>query len=185
MEYERKSRPVRYFVEECLEEAPGNIIPNAFLYERFSRFTQKNISAELSPDEIKREIIKECAESGWAVGNKSYRVSSLPRDLQNVLKSLGMGQKSIRCFIGIKLLDEPTPVQSKITECDFLEKKGIMLDVISFIENHGVYKYLINQMGEFVTDVKSWYPNYTIEEISAAVNLLQANGWKWPAANTT
>jgi len=40
-------------------------------------------------------------------------------------------------------------------------------------------------MGEFVTDLKSWYPNYTIEEISAAVNLLQANGWKWPTANTT
>ena len=185
LEYERKSRPVRYFVEECLEEAPGNIIPNAFLYERFSRFTQKNKSAELSPDEIKRELIKECAESGWGVGNKSYRVSSLPRELQNVLESLSMKYELIRCFIGIRLIDESILSQSKITECDLLGKKGLMLDVISFKANHGVYKYLIKEPDKFVTDMKSWYPDYTTDEISAAVDLLQANGWKLPTATTT
>ena len=185
LEYERKSRPIRYFVEECLEEAPGNIIPNAFLYDRFSRFTQKNKSAELSQDEIKQEIIKECAEAGWAVGNKSHRVSSLPKELQNVLESLGMKYGLIRCFIGIRLIDEPTPAQSKITECDFLGKKGLMLDVISFKENHVVYKYLINKTDEFITDMKSWYPDYTVDEISAAVDLLQGNGWKLPIATTS
>jgi len=185
LEYEKKSRPIKYFLEECLEEAPGNIIPNVFLYERFSRFTQKNKSAELLQYEIKREIIKECAEAGWAVGNKSYRISSLPRELQNVLESLGMEYELIRCFIGIRLLDEPTPVQSKISGCDFLEKKGLMLDVISFKANHGVYKHRIKQTDEFVTDMKSWYPDYTTDEISAAVDLLQANGWKLPTANTT
>jgi putative DNA primase/helicase len=185
LEYEMKSRPIRYFVEECLEEAPGNIVPNAFLYERFSRFTQKNKSAELSQDEIKQEILKECAESGWAVGNKSYRVSSLQRELQTIIESLGMKYRLIRCFIGIGLIDEPTPAQSKITECDFLGKKGLMLDVISFKENHGVYKYLIKKTDEFVMDIKSWYPDYTVDEISAAVDLLRANGWKLPIANTT
>jgi DNA primase catalytic core len=184
LEYERKSRPIKFFVEKCLEEAPGNIIPNAFLYERFIRFTQKNKSAELSQDEIKREIIKECAEAGWAVGNKSYRVSNLPRELLNILESLGMKYELIRCFIGIRLLDEPTPAQSKINECDLLGKKGLMLDVISFKEHHGVYKNLIKETHEFVIDMKSWYPDYTIDEISAAVDLLLANGWKLPTATT-
>ena len=184
LEYERKSRPIRYFVEECLEEAPGNIIPNAFLYERFSRFTQKNKSAELSQYEIKQEIIKECAEAGWSVGNKEYRVSSLG-ELQNVLESLGIDKKSLRCFMGIRLIDETTPVQSKINEYDLLGEKGLMLDVISFKENHGVYKYLVKQTDEFVMDMKSWYPDYTVDEISAAVDRLQANGWKLPIATTT
>ena len=98
LEYEKKSRLIRYFVEECLKKAPGNIIPNAYLYERFIRFTQKNKAAELFQDEIKREIIKECAETGWAVGNKLFRVSSLSEELQDTLKSLGVGKKSLRCF---------------------------------------------------------------------------------------
>jgi hypothetical protein len=34
---------------------------------------------------------------------------------------------------------------SKITECDFLGKNGLMLDVISFKANHGVYKHLIKK----------------------------------------
>ena len=125
LEYERKSRHIRYFVEECLEEAPGNIIPNEFLYERLSRFAQKNKSAELSPAEIKREIINECTEAGWAVGNKLYRVSSLSEKLQNSLKMLGIKYEHLRCFIGMRLIDEPTPAQSKITECDLLEKKAL------------------------------------------------------------
>jgi P4 family phage/plasmid primase-like protien len=185
LEYEKKSRPIRYFVEECLEDAPGNIIPNAFLYERFNRFTQKNKSAELSQDEIKREIIKECAEAGWAVGNKLYRVTSLSEELQNSLKTLDIKKASIRCFNGIKLIDEPIPAQSKITECDLLGKKGLLLDVISFKANHGDYKYPIKEPDKFVTDMNSWYPDYTTDEISAAVDLLQANGWKLPIATTT
>lgn len=66
-----------------------------------------------------------------------------------------------------------------------IRKKGIMLDVISFKENHGIYKHLIKRTNEFVIDMKSWYPDYTTDEISAAVNLLQANGWKLPTATTT
>jgi hypothetical protein len=185
LEYEKKSRPIRYFVEECLEEAPRNIVPNEFLYERLSRFTQKNKSAELSPAEIKSEIIKECTEAGWAIENKLYRVSSLIRELQNDLDLLGIKKASLRCFNGIKLIDEPTPAQSKITDCGLLEKKGLMLDIMSFKENNRVYKHLIKETDEFVTDMKSWYPDYTIDEISAAVNLLQANGWKLPTAITT
>ena len=46
-------------------------------------------------------------------------------------------------------------------------------------------KYLIKKTDEFVTDIKSWYPDYTTEEISAAVELLQANGCKLPTATTT
>ena len=30
--------------------------------------------------------------------------------------------------------------------------------------------------------MKSWYPDYTIDEISAAIDLLQVNGWKLPTA---
>jgi hypothetical protein len=43
-------------------------------------------------------------------------------------------------------------------------------------------KYLIKKTDEFVTDIKSWYPDNTTDEISAAVDLLQANGWKLPTA---
>jgi hypothetical protein len=60
-----------------------------------------------------------------------------------------------------------------------------MLDVISFKANHGVYKYLIKKTDKFVTDMKSWYPDYTTDEVLAAVDLLQANGWKLPTATTT
>jgi hypothetical protein len=34
-------------------------------------------------------------------------------------------------------------------------------------------------------DMKSWYSDYTINEISAAVDLLQANDWKFSTATTT
>jgi hypothetical protein len=43
---------------------------------------------------------------------------------------------------------------------------------------------LIKKTDEFVTDIKSWYPDYTTDEISTAINLLQANGWKLPIATT-
>jgi hypothetical protein len=60
-----------------------------------------------------------------------------------------------------------------------------MLDVISFKANHGIYKHLIENIDEFVMDMKSWYPDYTVDEISAAVDRLQSNGWKLPIAATT
>ena len=113
-EYERKSKPVRYFVEECLEEDPGYITPNCNVYDAYSKFYLRNGAAELSQDEIKNALIRECIEAGWIVNNKLIRVSSLPELMQKNLKNLGIDQKSIRCFIGIKIVDEDP--QKKINE---------------------------------------------------------------------
>ena len=66
-----------------------------------------------------------------------------------------------------------------------LKEKSLMLDVISFKVNHGIYKCLTKKTDEFVMDLKSWYPDYTIDEISIAVYLLQVNGWKLPTATKT
>jgi hypothetical protein len=79
---------------------------------------------------------------------------------------------------GIKLVDEPTTTQSKITESNCLENKGLILDVLRFKENHGVYKHLIESKKEFVEDMNSWYPGYSIEDITFVVEMLQKNGWR-------
>ncbi len=50
---------------------------------------------------------------------------------------------------------------------------------------HNLIFILQSKNGEFVMDMKSWYPDYTIDEISAAVDQLQANGWRLPIATTT
>ena len=85
VEYEKKSRPARYYVEERLEELSGNLVPNALVYEDFNRFCVAIGAAELSQNEIKRSILQECYEAGWDVTNKITRVKSLPDLTQKLL----------------------------------------------------------------------------------------------------
>lgn len=114
-EYEKKSRPVQYFVEERLEESVLNILPNIFLNEDFSRFCKKSGATELSDREIKKLILRECFEAGWEVRNKLIRVNILPCPVQDALKAAGVRAKYLRCYMGIKIVD-PEPEQTIISE---------------------------------------------------------------------
>jgi hypothetical protein len=147
-----------------------------------SRFTQKNKSAELSPDEIKQEIIRECTEAGWQVTNKLYRLSSLPHEIKSTLEDMGYDKASLRCFNGIKLTDEIMPVQGTIPNIDpiFSSMKGLVTDVLRFKESHSVYKHLVMDRNEFAENMHDWYPMYPVDDIKNVVELLQNHRWKPP-----
>ena len=177
IEYDKKSRPARYYLEERLEDSPMNIVPNALVYEDFNRHCLKNGAAELSPDEIKKSILQECFAAGWEVQNKNTRVTSLPDITQKLLKEMGFDHKYIRCFYGIAI----TRVQERqTTASDFFSLTELESDILKFKEGHQVYQHAVLDVKQFVGDMKIDYPKYECEDIKTAVIHLQDRGWKTP-----
>lgn len=106
LEYEKKSQTVRYFVEECLYEDPGCIIPNAIMYQSYESFRKRVGGAELGERELKASLLRECKEAGWMnVTNKQVRVTLLPEPMRSTYLEF-FTSKQPRCFYGINIVQE-------------------------------------------------------------------------------
>ena len=114
IEYDKKARTPRFFVEDCLYEDPGSIIPNAMLYQRYEVYRKTVGGAELGERELKKAILAECREAGWInVTNVQKRSTQLPEPMRDFMENV-LGKKSGRCFFGISLVQEEP--QKEITE---------------------------------------------------------------------
>lgn len=106
IEYDKKANTVHYFVEECLFEDPGSVVPNAMMYQAYNTFRKTVGGAELGEKELKAAILKECREAGWNnVSNVQKRSTQLPAPMKDFMESI-LGVKSGRCFFGISIVRE-------------------------------------------------------------------------------
>lgn len=78
LEYNMKSNPMYYFVEECVEEDQGGYVPNALVYEAYNNFRKHYGLPELSEAVLKNDLKKYCAEL-------SIFISETRKDLKEVL----------------------------------------------------------------------------------------------------
>lgn len=127
IEYDKKSNTMRYFVEECLYEDPGSIVPNEIIYELYNAFRKKIGGAQLGKNELKNSLLKECKDAGWQfVTNKQMRISQLPENMKKTMQLLNpRGQP--RCFIGIGIVtDEPQKTIEKFAVPDVKKPRADM-----------------------------------------------------------
>ena len=106
MEYDRKASTPRFFVEDCLYEDPGSIIPNAIMYQEYEKYRKRVGGAELGEKELKNAIMKECKEAGWlGVTNKQIRATQLPEPMRSTYLEF-FTSKQPRCFYGVNIIQE-------------------------------------------------------------------------------
>jgi len=106
LEYDRKASTVRFFVEECLYEDPGSIIPNAMMYQRYEQYRKTVGGAELGERELKKAILTECKDAGWNnVTNVQKRSTQLPEPMRDFMENI-LGKRSGRCFFGVNIVQE-------------------------------------------------------------------------------
>ncbi|MDD4804700.1 MAG: phage/plasmid primase, P4 family [Candidatus Pacebacteria bacterium] len=142
IEYDRKANTVRFFVEECLYEDPGSIIPNAMMYQRYESYRKSVGGAELGERELKKAILTECKDAGWnGVTNVQKRSTQLPEPMRDFMENV-LGKKSGRCFFGVSLVQEDP--QKEITA--FVDPK------VSIAENDA-------EMYEMLTMDEEMYTN--------------------------
>lgn len=73
LEYARKSTPMYFFVRECIEEAENGFVRKSELLEHYMKYAAFNRLPQLTVQEFKRELIKECKEIGIETGEKKSR----------------------------------------------------------------------------------------------------------------
>lgn len=104
IEYDKTSNTMRYFVEECLYEDPGNIVPNVIMYEAYNKYRVSVGGAQLGERELKKLLMAECKEAGWnGVTNVQKRASQMPASMKAYLEDV-LGVETCRCFYGVGIL---------------------------------------------------------------------------------
>lgn len=68
LEYSRKSNPIHFFVRECIFEEKNGFLKKADLLENFTKYAKYNRLPQLTAQEIKKELIRECSEIGIETG---------------------------------------------------------------------------------------------------------------------
>jgi putative DNA primase/helicase len=106
LEYDMKSNPMKYFVDDCIETDPkGGCVPNALLYQAYNTYRLKHGLPEISEQELKNGLKFWCGQIGIQTTEKRERLDKLlgfELDAE-FKKSLG---KQVRVFTGIKLIQE-------------------------------------------------------------------------------
>jgi DNA primase catalytic core len=188
LEYDKKSNPVRYYFDENLEEAYGNIVPNVIIYNDFNTFRKENHAAELDEHEIKGSILKECYDAGWSrVENKSIRVSSLPEETRKCLKEFGYSQTYIRCFFGIRIVDK-SPIDPELKtyanppEDDNIEDLSVYSqarrDIITYANGKN-YNGIVENNEQFVQHFLKENPGYAMEPGQKTITQIVEKAKAW------
>jgi putative DNA primase/helicase len=140
IEYDKKAHTMRYFVEECVYEDHGAIIPTAMLYQAYNGYRKRVGGAELGEKELKNEFLKECKEAGWNnVTSIQKRSNQLPEPMRDFVENI-MGAKSSRCFFGISLVQEEP--QTEIT--NFVKNEA---PVVVTGNDADVYEMMMEDIG--------------------------------------
>lgn len=107
LEYDMKSNPMKYFVDDCIEFDPlGGVIPNIAVYEAYSKYRKLHRMPELSEQEIKNGIKYWCGQIGITVAEKRERMTKLCGFVTPEIQALLGDKKQVHVFAGIKLIDE-------------------------------------------------------------------------------
>jgi putative DNA primase/helicase len=85
IEYDKKSNPIKYFVDDCLEEDNNGNLQNIVIYDAYTSYRKIHGMPELSPEEIKNGIMYHCNKLGWNVSEKRLSIGKArPRGMCNI-----------------------------------------------------------------------------------------------------
>lgn len=108
IEYDMKSDTMRYFVSECIEEDPCNMVPCEIVYEKYYKFAKAVQGAQLGQRELKREFLAECKEASW--NNVMYvqqRKSAFTTETISILENdFKLNRDKLYVFKGISIVRE-------------------------------------------------------------------------------
>lgn len=114
IEYDKKSNPMKHFVDDCIDADPAGFLPNIVIYEAYMKYRQLHGMPELSDQEIKNGIKYWCKDIGIFVEEKRMRIGKVV-DVntcdQGTMQKLG---KQVRVFTGIKLMNDAEPEHKDI-----------------------------------------------------------------------
>jgi len=128
LDFKKRSDPMIYFLDECLEEDVDAITPSVSVYAEYERFRKTIKGPELGEDKIKDGVIKACKESGWdrvhfkreTIGkNNRYKFPEIYRDM-----------KKIACFTGIKISENEPQKEieafvSPLSGIEYISQDGV------------------------------------------------------------
>lgn len=77
LEYDKKSNPVSYFIEEEIEEEKGGWLLNIELYNAYREYAGREGLPELNRKEFRRDFIRECGEVGIETFEKQKRYKAI------------------------------------------------------------------------------------------------------------
>jgi len=85
LEYARKSTPMYFFVRECLEHSESGFVRKAELLEAYVKYAKYNRLPQLTAQEFKSELIKECKEIDIDTREKrNQKLSDRPYGFTNI-----------------------------------------------------------------------------------------------------
>ena len=102
--YEKKSRPMYYFVRDCIAEKPLNVVLREELEQAYTDYAKENNLPSLSKEKIREKLIHECRDVGIKV--------ELTQKYKNQLKYEYQERAEIplrpRVYTGIEILKPQT-----------------------------------------------------------------------------
>lgn len=120
LEYDMKSNPMKYFVDDCIEVDPkGGNLPNMLIYNAYAEYRKLHGLPELSDTELKNGLKYWCSQIGIQTSEKrEYAEKLLGFELTKDLKER-LGRRP-HVFTGIKLTVDIEGSQKKL---DFIKEK--------------------------------------------------------------
>lgn len=76
LEYARKSTPMYFFVRECIEYSFNGFVRKGEALDAYTKYATHNRLPQLTAQEFKKELIKECKEIGIDTGEKRNQTFS-------------------------------------------------------------------------------------------------------------
>lgn len=156
-EYELKSQPMKYFVDDCVVDAPGKFLLNARIYERYTEYRKLHGMPELSQEEIKNGIIYHCNKLGWNVSEKKPSIKGV----------------RARAMSNIAFIED-------VENDTLLDYESSVKDLIAFAKDE--YHLIVENIGDFVDDYLKKNPGIFLPTKETFVNLaiiLKSRGWKY------
>ncbi|WP_292372735.1 phage/plasmid primase, P4 family [Methanosarcina sp. UBA411] len=184
LEYNRKSNPMYFFVRDCLEEDEGGFIRKERLYEAYTQYAKYNKLPQLTPQEFKAGLIKECQEIGIDTREwRNQKLSDRPYGFVNLKidkKALAerTGQKAEPYILDKMKSGEQAIFKPKIVG-DNLDKVFIE-DVSRFVANHtGIAPGEASELArKFCEENYGYKKTYGIETITEEIrSILKYNGF--------
>ncbi len=167
LEYSRKSNPMHYFVRECILHIEGGFVEKTHLLEAISDYTKYNKMPQLTAQEIKKELIKECADIGIDTREK--------RDQTRKGRPYGF----VNITIDKEALAEKTGKKQKDPQKN--ETPNVMReDMVNLVKSK--YKGIVEDIHVLVGDFNNRYPGYKNQYGQKAIlqnaERLSERGWR-------
>lgn len=167
--YDKKSRPMYYFVRDCIEDDVTKHVLREELEEVYIKYAKENNLPKLSKDMIKEKLISECKDVGIRVELKQIRKKQL-NDIEQEKEGVGLRP---RVYTGIALMKHTTEHNSTSeSKQDKIVKEGLVADCSEFIHaridltrlaKNSPYNGIIENPEMLVNDLIKQFPGYKNE----------------------